>query len=122
MGRLLADGRMKYGLALVMAACFVPLVPFNLAAALAVYVETCFFQGLSVLSSGPNAIGALVGLGRTGAFLGRRGQLAAIGENRGLLCELVLFCGWLTLSITWAGHAGPAVRGRLLVALRRSRS
>src|ERR1700761_7074892 len=81
-GRLLADGRMKYGLALVMAACFVPLVLFNLAAALAVYVAILFFQDLSVLSSGPNAIGVLVGLGWIGAFLGRRGQLAAFGEKR----------------------------------------
>jgi O-antigen ligase len=107
-GRLLADGRMKYGLALVMAACFVPLVLFNLAAALAVYVAILFFQDLSVLSSGPNAIGVLVGLGWIGAFLGRRGQLAAIGENRRLLLRIIVFCGWLTLSITWAGHPGPA--------------
>lgn len=107
-GRLFADGRIKYALALVMAACFVPLVLFNLAAALAVYVAILFFQDLSVLSSGPNAIGVLVGLGWIGAFLGRRGQLAAIGENRRLLLRIVLFCGWLTLSITWAGHPGPA--------------
>jgi hypothetical protein len=108
MARLLADGRMKYGLALVMAACFMPLVLFNLAAALAVYVAILFFQDLSVLSSGPNAIGVLVGLGWIGAFLGRRGQLAAIGENRRLLLRIIVFCGWLTLSITWAGHPGPA--------------
>ena len=107
-GRLMADGRMKYGLALVMAACFMPLVLFNLAAALAVYVAILFFQDLSVLSSGPNAIGVLVGLGWIGAFLGRRGQLAAIGDNRGLLLRIILFCCWLTLSITWAGHPGPA--------------
>ena len=107
-GRLMADGRIKYGLALVVAACFMPLVLFNLAAALAVYVAILFFQDLSVLSSGPNAIGVLVGLGWIGAFLGRRGQLAAIGDNRGLLLRIVLFCGWLTLSITWAGHPGAA--------------
>lgn len=107
-GRLMADGRIKYGLALVMAACFMPLVLFNLAAALAVYVAILFFQDLSILSSGPNAIGVLVGLGWIGAFFGRRGQLAAIGENRGLLLRIILFCCWLTLSITWAGHAGAA--------------
>jgi O-antigen ligase len=107
-GRLMADGRIKYGLALVMAACFAPLVLFNLAAALAVYVAVLFFQDLSFLSSAPNAIGVLVGLGWIGAFLGRRGQLASVGENGALLLRIVLFCCWLTLSITWAGHPGPA--------------
>ena len=107
-GRLLADGRMKFGLALVMAACYAPLVLFNLAAALAVYVAILFFQDLSVLSAAPNAIGVLVGLGWIGAFLGRRGALVAIGENRKLLLRIIIFCGWLTLSITWADHPGPA--------------
>ncbi len=107
-GRLMADGRMKYGLALVIAACYAPLVLFNLAAALAVYVAILFFQDLSVLSSAPNAVGVLVGLGWIGAFLGQRGRLVAIGQNRPLLLRIVLFCCWLTLSITWADHPGPA--------------
>ena len=93
-GRLMADGRMKYGLALVMAACFMPLVLFNLAAALAVYVAILFFQDLSILSSGPNAIGVLVGLGWIGAFFGRRGQPAprAIQERDGYRDRRIKIC------------------------------
>ncbi|MEA2148066.1 MAG: hypothetical protein QOG59_3653, partial [Solirubrobacteraceae bacterium] len=73
-GRLLADGHMKIAAALVLAACYAPLVLFDLSIALAAYIAVQFFQDLSIFSSGPNAMGVLVGLGWIGAVLGRRGR------------------------------------------------
>jgi O-antigen ligase len=107
-GRFMADGKMKYGIALVIAAVYVPLVFFDLAAALAVWVAILFIQDLSALSSGPNAVGVLVAFGWVGAFLGRRGRLAVIHDHRRLLLYLILFAMWLTLTIAWAPRAGPA--------------
>ena len=74
-GRLLASHHVKYGLAIVLVAAYGPLVFFNLAAALAVWVAILFFQDLSVLAAGPNAVGVLVALGWIGAFLGGRGRI-----------------------------------------------
>jgi O-antigen ligase len=107
-GRFMADGKIKYGAAIVLAACYVPLVLFDLAAALAVWVAILFFQDLTALSSGPNALGVLVALGWVGAFLGRKGNLPAIRQHRRLLLYLTLFALWLTLTIAWSQRAGPA--------------
>jgi O-Antigen ligase len=111
MGRFLADGRLKFGVALIFGACYAPLVLFDLAAAFAVFVAVQFFQDLSVLSVAPNAMGVLVGLGWIGAFLGRRGHIAALREHARLLIAVVLFCGWMTLSIAWAQQPGLAGTG-----------
>jgi O-antigen ligase len=108
LGRLIADGRVKYGVALVLVASFAPLVLFDLAAALAVWVAVQFFQDLSILSSGPNAIGVLVGLGWIGASLGRKGKLAVLRDHRRLLVAVALMGVWFALSIAWSQRAGPA--------------
>jgi glycosyltransferase involved in cell wall biosynthesis/O-antigen ligase len=112
LGRFMADGRLKYGVGLIFVACYVPLVMFDLAAAFAVFVSVQYFQDLSILSSAPNAMGVLVGLGWIGAFLGRRGQIEAIRQHGRLLVTVILFCCWMTLTIAWSqqpGLAGTAV-------------
>lgn len=108
LGRLLADGRIKYGVALVLAASFAPLVLFDLAAALAVWVAILFFQDLSILSSGPNALGVLVGIGWIGAVLGRKGYLGVLRDHRRLLVKVALMCAWFGLTVAWAQRAGAA--------------
>lgn len=108
LGRLLADGRIKYGVAVVLVASFAPLVLFDLAAALAVWVAVQFFQDLSILSSAPNALGVLVGLGWIGASLGRKGKLAVLRDHRRLLVTVALMCMWFALTIAWSQRAGPA--------------
>jgi O-antigen ligase len=107
-GRFMADGHMKIAAALVLAACYAPLVLFDLAIALAAYIAVQFFQDLSIFSSGPNAMGVLVGLGWIGAVLGRRGRVAALAEHRRTILALVVFCAWLSMSIGWAQRPGPA--------------
>lgn len=107
-GRLLADGKMKYGIAIVLVACFAPLVFFDLARALAIWVAVLFFGDLAVLSSGPNGIGVLVGLGWIGAFLGRREWLRLLRLHRRLLLAITALGLWLTLTIAWAGNPADA--------------
>jgi O-antigen ligase len=109
-GRFIADGRIKYGLAIVVGSIYVPLVFFDLAAGLALWVAVLFFQDLSVLSFGPNAMGVLVALGWIGALLSRRGMVPALRQHRGLLLMVALFCLWLSLTIAWADRAGPAAQ------------
>ena len=107
-GRFVADGHMKIAAALVLAACYAPLVLFDLALALAAYIAVQFFQDLSLFSSGPNAMGVLVGLGWIGAVLGRRGRITALTEHRRTIVALLVFGAWLSLSIGWAQRPGPA--------------
>jgi O-antigen ligase len=107
-GRFMADGHMKIAAALVLAACYAPLVLFDLSIALAAYIAVQFFQDLSIFSSGPNAMGVLIGLGWIGAVLGRRGQIAGLVEHRRTILALIVFCAWLSLTVAWAPHPGPA--------------
>ena len=107
-GRFMADGHMKIAAALVLAACYAPLVLFDLSIALAAYIAVQFFQDLSIFSSGPNAMGVLVGLGWIGAVLGRRGRIAGLVEHRRTILALIVFCAWLSVTIAWAQRPGPA--------------
>lgn len=107
-GRFVADGHMKIAAALVLAACYAPLVLFDLALALSAYIAVQFFQDLSLFSSGPNAMGVLVGLGWIGAVLGRRGRITALSENRRTILALLVFCAWISFSVAWAQRPGAA--------------
>lgn len=107
-GRLVADGKMKYGFAIVLAAAFMPVVLFDLAASFAAYVGITFFQNLSFLSSLPNAIGVLVALGWLGTFLTSHRAAAVVREHGRILLTIVFLCIWVTLSIAWAPQTGAA--------------
>ena len=106
-GHLLAGGKMKYGIAVVLVICYGPLVFFDLSRALALWVAILFFSDISVLSSGPNGVGVLIGLGWLGAFLGGRGTVF-VREHRRLLSVIVLFLLWVTLTITWSQNTADA--------------
>jgi O-antigen ligase len=107
-GRFMADGRIKDGVAIVFAACFAPLVFFDLILALGVWVAVLFFTDLSVLSSGPNAIAVLVTLAWLGTFLAGRRGITLLHGHRRLLLLIIGFCLWATLSVAWASRPGDA--------------
>lgn len=107
-GRLLASGHVRYGVGLVLVACYAPLVFFDLPKGLAVWVAILFFGDLSVLSSVPNGTGVLIGLGWLGTFLGDRSSGLIKREHRRILLIIVGFALWTTLTIAWAARAGPA--------------
>jgi O-antigen ligase len=107
-GALLADHHVKYGVGLVLVACYGPLVFFNFRIALAVWVSILFFGDLSVLAAGPNAVGVLIGLGWLGFFVGGRSGVTIRREQRRLLLIIAGFCLWLTLTIAWAANPSAA--------------
>jgi O-antigen ligase len=112
-GHFIADGRIKYGAAILLAACYAPLVFFNITVALATWLALLYFSQLHFLSSGPNAMGVLLALGWFGAFLGRKRGFPLLSQNRKLLLSMVLFGLWLTLTIAWSGlpSKGATVAG-----------
>jgi O-antigen ligase len=107
-GRFLASGRITYGLGIVLALVYGPLVFFDLPVAFAVWVAVQFFAELSQLSYGPNAMSVLIGLGWVGAYLGRRAPLTLLRQPRRVLLGILALCLWTTLSIAWAGDATMA--------------
>jgi len=102
-GHFVADGRIKYGAAIVLAACYAPLVFFDITVALGIWLALLYFSQLQVFSSAPNTMGVLLALGWLGAFIGRRRNLPVLSQNRKLLLAIVLFGLWLTLTIAWSG-------------------
>ena len=107
-GRSLADGSIAMGLAVVLAAAYVPLVFVDLAAAIAVWAGLLFIVHLSVLSVGPTAIEILLFLGWLGTARARRTRLPVLREHH-LLVGAIVFCAcWLTFTISWAEKPGKA--------------
>ncbi len=110
-GRFFADGRISYGLAIVVGVCVGPLVFLDLTMALALYVAILFVQDTAALSVGPNTIGVLVAVGWAGTLVTRSARPVVLRERSGLMLALALFALWLTLSITWAASPGLAGEG-----------
>ncbi len=111
-GRFLADGQHhKYAAAIMLAALFGPVAFFDLATALAIWGAILFVQDLRILSSGPNAMGVIVGLGWIGAFVARSGRLEVLKGHRRVLLATILFAVWMTLSVAWARSPGVAASG-----------
>lgn len=107
-GRLLADGRIALGMALVLAVCYAPLVFLNLPAAFALYVAVLFIQDIPAFEKGPNTIAVLVLVGWIGTIFTRSARPAALREQPGLLFVMALFGLWLALSVTWASDPSDA--------------
>jgi O-antigen ligase len=108
LGRFVADGRIKYGVVLVLVAGYGPLVFFDLASALALWVAVQFFDQLSALSYGPNGMGVLLALAWIGAFLTRTHPLRILRQQRRLLLTTLVFGLWITLTAAWARDPGAA--------------
>jgi O-antigen ligase len=110
-GRLLAGGHISFGLAIVLAVLYGPLVFVNLPVAFAVYVALLFVQDTTALGPAPNAIGVLIVLAWLGTFITRSSSREILGEQARLLRLLGLFALWLALTIVWATNASRAAEG-----------
>jgi hypothetical protein len=110
-GRFFADGRIKYGAALVVATIFAPLVFFAFPGAVAAWTAVQFFKDIRALSIGPNTMGVLVGLGFLGIFIARGQVRPVLARHRILILGIVLFMLWLTVSAAWAPQPGTALTG-----------
>jgi O-antigen ligase len=102
------------GVGFLLLLAYLPLVLFNLPAAIAIWIVVTFVKHLPAVSIGPTAISLLVIMGWAGSLAGRRsarsvrGALADHPVVPGLAAALL---GWMTLSALWADDAG-AVWGK----------
>jgi O-antigen ligase len=100
----------KYAAAIVLAGLYGPLVFFDLATGLSIWVAVLFVQDLKVLSSGPNAMGVVVGLGWLGSFLARSRRLEMLRGHKAVLITAIALGTWLTVSAAWAQSPGTAAK------------
>jgi O-antigen ligase len=106
--RLIADGRAKYGVAILLVITYGPLVLVDLAAAVAIWLVFQFFSGLSAVSSAPSALGILMAIGWASTFVGRPAVRVRLREHRRLLLGIIAFGAWLSLTLAWAHTASAA--------------
>ncbi len=114
--RFMADGRIKYGLAIIFALCYGPLVFFNFPLAFVVWVGVQFFAELSQLSYGPNIMSVIIGLAWIGAFLGRRTPLGLVRGSKRWLLVVGALLAWVFFSIIWSPNTTDAVNEASLYA------
>jgi O-antigen ligase len=107
-GRFVADGKTKYGIAIILLCLFGPLVLYDMPLAFALFTAIIFFKDIRAFSKAPNSMGVLIWLGFFGTTAPRLRHLPVLRQQRRLLIVLICFMLWLTLSITWAHDAGTA--------------
>jgi O-antigen ligase len=107
-GRFIASGHISAGIAIVLSVSYIPLALFDLPVALAVATGLFFIEQLPVLSIGPSAIEAVLLFAWLGTFALRGDRPQLLREHRRLVTVIVLFAGWLTMSIGWAEQTGRA--------------
>jgi putative inorganic carbon (HCO3(-)) transporter len=107
-GRFLASGSFGLGVAVVLAAVYIPLVFVDLALAIALWAGLLYLRSLSVVSVGPTLIEILLVVGWLGIVATRRVRLRVLQEHRLLVAAIVLCGCWLTVSVAWAEEPGKA--------------
>lgn len=105
---LLGGTHKKYAAALVLAAIYGPVVFFDLPLGLALWIAVLYIQDLTVLSSTPNAMGVLLGLGWVGLFLGRSRRWEVLKGHKAVVVSGALLGIWLTVSTAWAQSPSTA--------------
>jgi hypothetical protein len=114
-GRYIAEGRAAVGIAIVLAAGFVPLVFLDIAIAIAIFTALVFVVHLSALSVAPTAIEILIALAWIGTGGTRRGRLPALRIHRGLLLAMLFFASWVLLSTAWSPAPAKSATGSVYI-------
>jgi O-antigen ligase len=107
-GRFLADGHLKYGVALVLGGVYGPIVFLDLPLAAAMWTAVLYVKDLHALSVGPNTMGVLIGLAFIGAFIARLRTLAVLRQQRQLILATIIFLVWVTVAMAWAPDTSRA--------------
>lgn len=107
-GRLIATGRISVGVSVAVVAAYLLVVSLDISLAIAAWVALLFFGQTQVLGKGTPVIAIVLVLAWLGAGGVRRGRLPVLRSHRQLIVAIVLFGGWITLSIGWASAAGRA--------------
>ncbi|MHB8658211.1 MAG: O-antigen ligase family protein [Solirubrobacteraceae bacterium] len=108
-GRLLADGKAKYGLAIILAGLYAPIVFFDLPVAIAMWGGVLFIKDLHALSVAPNTMGVLIALAFIGMLVPQLRTLPVLAQQRRLTIAVLLLLLWLTISAAWAEQPGTAL-------------
>ncbi|HWH10008.1 MAG TPA: O-antigen ligase family protein [Solirubrobacteraceae bacterium] len=95
----------------LLAILYVPLLLLDLQAALAAWVVLLFLSGLPGLGGAPSAVALLVLLAWLAAVRPNRADIRAMAVgHRAILVSIVLFLGWVALSMTWATSPSDAMQ------------
>jgi len=94
------------GLAILLAAGYVPLLLIDMRLGLAVWVPLIFLEGIPALNLAGKGAGLLIVAAWLGILRGQRSAIVAVISRHARLLGIgVLFLIWLTLSLGWAPQA-----------------
>lgn len=94
---------LEYGIALLIALLYVPMVLTDMVVGLALWIPLPFLQGVGSIDAASKAAGLLVALAWFALLRERRAAVRrAISENRVMFAAVVGSCLWVTLSTAWA--------------------
>lgn len=97
------------GIGGLLAILYVPLLLLDLQAGLAAWVVLLFLSGLPGLGGAPSAVALLILLAWLAAVRPNRADIRAMAvAHRAMLVAIVLFLGWVTLSMVWATNTADA--------------
>jgi O-antigen ligase len=97
---------LPYGIVLLLAACYAPLVVLNLQVGLALWVPLVFLEGVPVFNLGGKAAALLIIAAWIPTLLRAHDTAAILRRHRTTFSALVLLLLWLTLSALWAEDSG----------------
>ena len=109
MGILLARD-LPFGVGLLIALAYAPLVLMNLPLGLVLWAVLVFIEDLSFTSVAPNAAGLMI----IAAWIGERRSraepaLALAPQHRGAIAAFAVLVAWLTVSVVWARDPGAVL-------------
>jgi O-antigen ligase len=106
---LLLTVSIKYGLALMIALCYVPLAMTDLGAGLIVWIALPFLAGIGALNLAGKAAAMLVAAAWFGVLAQRRLDVwGVVRRNRVAFTGVVALSLWVTLSVLWATSPSTA--------------
>jgi O-antigen ligase len=103
---LLIAGRTGLGMAIAVAAFYVPLVLTDFGLGIALWLPVIFLAGLPLLSFAPNASSVLLGVAFLGTLRAGHSAASALSAHRRLLVLLGALALWFTVTALWAADAG----------------
>jgi O-antigen ligase len=103
--------RVPAGIALLIAAGYVPLLLIDLRLGIAIWTPLIFLEGIPALNLAGKAAGLLIVAAWLGTLRGERARIAAVVRSHvRMLVVLALFLVWLTLSLGWATKSSAGAK------------
>jgi O-antigen ligase len=97
-----------FGIALLVGACYTPLVFLNFSLAVCLWIPLVFLEGIPAFNLGGKAAGLLLAVGWMAMLHSDRVATSVLRRHRRLVEALVGLLLWVTLSLAWAPDLGRA--------------